>query len=204
MNVVFDFGGVLLGWKPVDLVSRCFPAQAAIAAAAGHLAHQVFGHADWQAFDGGLISIAEVVQRTAVRLGLDQAELSSLVDGIGDGLLPLPDTVALLAKLRAAGTPLYFLSNMPQPYARTLEKKHDFVGWFDGGVFSGDVHHSKPKPEIYHVLQTRYALEPGKTVFIDDLLGNVQAARALGWHGIHFESAQQAAAELRAWGLLAE
>ena len=59
---------------------------------------------------------------------------------------------------------------MPAPYARTLERLHDFLGDFDGGIFSGDVLLIKPEPAIYQLLQTRYALEPAKTVFIDDLL----------------------------------
>jgi putative hydrolase of the HAD superfamily len=91
---------------------------------------------------------------------------------------------------------LYYLSNMPVPYARALERDNDFMTWFDGGVFSGDVQHIKPEPAIYQLLQTRHALEPSRTVFIDDLLGNVHAAKDLGWHGIHFQSAQQVEREL--------
>jgi putative hydrolase of the HAD superfamily len=90
---------------------------------------------------------------------------------------------------------------MPVPYARALERRHDFLSVFDGGIFSGDVLHIKPEPAIYEMLQTRYRLDPGSTVFIDDLPGNVQAARRLGWHGIHFESAQQLATDLRHLGI---
>jgi putative hydrolase of the HAD superfamily len=87
---------------------------------------------------------------------------------------------------------------MPQPYARILERNNAFLKWFDGGIFSGDVKLIKPEHAIYQMLQTRYQLEPAQTVFIDDLLANVKAARALGWHGIHFESAQQLQTELDA------
>ena len=45
MNVVFDFGAVLFTWRPVDLMMECFPQRAATRAEAGHLAHEVFGHA---------------------------------------------------------------------------------------------------------------------------------------------------------------
>ena len=80
---------------------------------------------------------------------------------------------------------LYFLSNMPAPHARALEARYPFMRWFDGGIFSGDVQLLKPQPEIYQLLAERHALAPGRTVFIDDTLVNVEAARSLGWHAIH-------------------
>ena len=177
MNVVFDFGAVLFTWRPAELVAQCFPEVAATPQQAGQLAHAVFGHPDWHNFDRGTLPLAEVVQRTAQRLHLNPAVLTELVESIGERLVPIPETVALLAQLHArrtataSGVRLYFLSNMPVPYARTLERLHPFLQWFDGGIFSGDVHHIKPEPAIYALLQTRYALDPAQTVFIDDLAG---------------------------------
>jgi putative hydrolase of the HAD superfamily len=80
---------------------------------------------------------------------------------------------------------------MPTPFARTLEHKHPFLQWFDGGIFSGDVQHIKPELAIYQLLQERYALEPKRTLLIDDLKDNVDAACGLGWRGIEFVSVQQ-------------
>ena len=211
MNVVFDFGAVLFTWRPVDLVTECVPERAPTPAQAGHLAHEVFGHADWQAFDRGTTTMEEVIDRTVARLGLDRAALTKLVGDIGERLVPMPDSIALLTRLHAlraqqqaqGGEPLklYFLSNMPVPYARTLERLHGFLRDFDGGIFSGDVLLIKPEAAIYQLLQNRYDLDPAKTVFIDDLLGNIEAAQAQGWHGIHFKSAQQVTQDLQAWGL---
>lgn len=219
VNIVFDFGAVLFTWRPVELVAQYFPQQANTPAHAGHLAHEVFAHPDWHNFDRGTLAMDAVVQRTALRLGLDHAALTELVGRIGELLTPMPESVALLERLhrqrsnftgntltgsispRASPTRLYFLSNMPVPYARTLEKNNAFFKWFDGGIFSGDVKLIKPDAAIYQMLQTRHHLEPAKTVFIDDLLANVKAARALGWHGIHFESAQHLQQQLELLGL---
>lgn len=209
MNVVFDFGAVLFTWRPAALLAHSFPQLASTPQQGAQLAQAVFGHEDWHNFDRGLLSMPTVIERTAARLDLDMGALAELVHSIGDRLLPIDDTVALLAQLHALRGPsavggqggdetlkLYYLSNMPAPYARTLEQRHSFLQWFDGGIFSGDVQHIKPDPAIYQLLQTRYALAPAKTLFIDDLQGNVQAARAQGWHGIHFESAPQLRAQL--------
>ena len=196
MNVVFDFGAVLFAWQPAQLVADHFPDQVATPLVAAQLAQSIFGHADWHAFDRGALALDAVVLRTAQRLALPAAPLQALVAGIGDGLQPIDATLGVLAALsqrrQARGdVRLYYLSNMPVPYARTLERKHAFLRWFDGGIFSGDVLRCKPDPAIYTMLQARHALEPAQTVFIDDLQTNVDAACALGWHGIHFLSAPQ-------------
>ena len=197
MNYVFDFGAVLVTWQPVNLLAECFPQQADSPAHAGHLAHAVFGHADWQSYDRGTLSMAEVIDRTSARLGLDAQRFSALVGSIGQRLIPMEDSIAWLAGLKArrdAGEDLrlYFLSDMPVDYARVLEQEHAFVRWFDGGIFSGDVGAIKPEAAIYQQLQDRHVLAPQQTVFFDDLLGNVQAARAQGWHAVQFHNAAQA------------
>jgi len=205
MNIVFDFGAVLFTWRPAELLARSFPVAASTLQQAAQLAHAVFGHADWHNFDRGTLAMEEVIARTAQRLGLDHGVLSELVEGIGEQLLPMDASVALLTQLHAlrrqsdSALRLYYLSNMPVPYARTLERLHPFLQWFDGGIFSGDVQHIKPEPAIYQLLQTRYVLEPAHTVFIDDLKSNVTAAQALGWAGIHFASVPQLRSQLGAF-----
>ena len=144
-----------------------------------------------------------VVDRLSNRLELDHQAVQTLVHNIGDCLLPMEESIAVLQSLMAKRQAndgvrgLYFLSNMPRPYARELEQKHAFLQSFDGGIFSGDVRLSKPQPGIYQLLQSRYQLEPARTVFIDDLQGNVEVAKELGWWGIHFTSAAQLTDELR-------
>lgn len=200
-NVVFDFGAVLFTWQPGVLIKSHFPEHTATPEKAAELARAVFGHADWHNFDRGVLSAETVGKRTATRLGLHEPALLALIEGIAEHLQPMQDSLTLLAELRDLRQQqptlrLYFLSNMPTPYARVLEKKHACVGWFDGGVFSGDVQYIKPEPEIYELLENRYALAPDHTLFIDDLAANVASAQARGWRGIRFESAGQLRSEL--------
>jgi putative hydrolase of the HAD superfamily len=190
---------------------ECFPQRAATRAEAGHLAHEVFGHAEWQAFDRGTIAMQDVIAQVAERVGVDASTLGALVESIGERLTPMPESVALFKRLVALRAQrvaegaeplrLYYLSNMPVPYARDLERMNAYLSEFDGGIFSGDELLIKPEPAIYQRLQTRYTLDPAKTVFLDDLLPNIAAAQAEGWHGIHFHTAQQATQELQALGL---
>jgi putative hydrolase of the HAD superfamily len=207
MNIVFDFGAVLFTWKPAELLAKHFPQQAFDAQAAAALAHAIFGHADWHSFDRGTLILDDVVTRTADRLSLDATVLENMVAAISDHLAPIAATVDILERLhrlrgQRPALRLYYLSNMPVPYARGLEQRQAFLQWFDGGIFSGDVRITKPDKAIYQLLQARYALDPLQTVFIDDLKANILAARALGWRGIHFESPQQLQAELAALDII--
>lgn len=193
MNVVFDFGVVLFTWEPARFLPDYFPARAATPALASALATDVFSHADWHAFDQGLLTDKETVRRTAERLELDAAALTGLLARIPDLLTPVEGTVEILRGLhersRLRGDiKLFFLSNMPKPFARELEQRHSFLNWFDGGIFSGDVKLIKPQPEIFQLMQQRFNLDPAQTLFIDDLQSNVYAARTFGWQAVQFVS----------------
>ena len=190
MNVVFDLGAVVVAWEPARLLQAHFPERAPTAEAAQALARAFFHHEDWLAFDCGIRSVDEVVARTASRLGLPASAVHDMVAPLGERLDPIPDSVELLDELRTrrdAGEDirLFYLSNMPVPYARSLERRLPFFQWFDGGVFSGDVKRIKPNSEIYELLAWRHGFDPAQTLFIDDMAPNVEAARALGWHAIH-------------------
>jgi putative hydrolase of the HAD superfamily len=198
MNIVFDFGAVLFNWRPLELVAQVFPEMADTQQSAKDFAQSVFAHPDWMDFDRGLVDRHRISELIAQRLSLDPLRVTALVNSVEEQLYPLPDSLAILCALHAQrqvpGSPvsgLYFLSNMSVPFSRGLEQTHDFLGWFDGGIFSGDVQRIKPEPAIYELLQARYALSPANIIFIDDMPYNVEAAKALGWNAYQFTSAGQ-------------
>ena len=202
MNIVFDFGAVLFGWQPEKLLARHFPQLTQKPADARQLVRAVFHHESWQRFDKGTVELAAVVSETAARLALPAPALHALMAPIGEELEPIACNVDLLGQLRcrreqAGDIRLFYLSNMPAPFARVLEQKHEFINWFDGGIFSGDVKLGKPDPAIYELLATRHALAPEATLFIDDTAVNVQAARDMGWQAIHCQQPEALAAQLQ-------
>jgi putative hydrolase of the HAD superfamily len=204
VKVVFDFGGVLFHWQPPELMKRELPQRATDDASAAHWADAVFqGYGgDWGEFDRGTVAAPALVQRIAKRTGLEAHEVQAIVDGVPRELQPVPASVALLQRLRDGGTPLYFLSNMPAPFADHLEAQHDFIGWFIDGVFSARVQAIKPERAIYDLAAQRFGARPDELLFFDDHLPNVQAARAAGWQAEHFTDADAAAAALRRSGVL--
>ncbi|MGJ7580544.1 HAD family hydrolase [Variovorax sp. RHLX14] len=190
MNIVFDLGAVLIAWEPAQLVQAHFPERTPTAEAASALARAFFHHKDWLDFDCGIRTVDEVVARTSTRLALPADRVSDMIVPLGERLQPIPESVELLAELFACRNQrhdvrIFYLSNMPQPYARALERRLSFFSNFDGGIFSADVKLTKPHGEIYELLALRYSLAPEETLFIDDTAANVEAARAMGWHAIH-------------------
>ncbi|MFN2186993.1 MAG: HAD family hydrolase, partial [Anaerolineae bacterium] len=90
---------------------------------------------------------------------------------------------------------LAVLSNAPPGLTRWLAD-WDILHLFDVVICSGDVGFVKPDPAIYELTLARLGVEPQEAVFIDDSLGHIEAARALGLHGIHFTTASDLADDL--------
>lgn len=204
MKVVFDFAGVLFHWRPAEMLARELPQRAVDAASAAHWASAIFqGYGgDWADFDRGRVDAETLVGRIAARTGLLRDEVRRVVDAVPAELQPLPETVDLLRRLRERRRPLYYLSNMPEPYALHLERRHEFVGWFDDGVISARVGWIKPEREIFDLAARRFGAAPEELLFIDDVQANVGAALAAGWQALHFDDAASCEAALRERGLL--
>jgi 2-haloacid dehalogenase len=58
-------------------------------------------------------------------------------------------------------------------------------------LFLGQEKTRKPFPEIYQLTLSRFNLKAEESLFIDDNLRNIEAARELGIHSIHFENPDQ-------------
>lgn len=203
-KIVFDFAGVLFRWHPETMLQRELPHRATDAASAAHWKREIFQgyEGDWGEFDRGTVEVPALVQRIARRTGLAPAEVQRVVDRVPLELQPIAETVQWLGELREAGRRLFFLSNMPEPYAAHLERENAFVGWFEQGVFSARVRFNKPEREIFELAARRFEAAPADLVFMDDHEPNVEMARSLGWNAIVFRDAAQARAELAAAGWL--
>jgi len=198
MNVVFDLGGVVVAWKPDDIVARAF-------ADSDHRAlvkREILGHPDWLALDRGTASFDEVIARGARRTGLAESAVRSLLESVPSSLIADPEMVDLLHRVKSAGNSLYCLSNMPTISMEHLERAYSFWHLFSGVVVSSRLGFCKPEPEIYAHLLDTHLLRPADTVFIDDTFANVEAAARFGIQTIHFLSGRQCEIELQRIGCL--
>jgi 2-haloacid dehalogenase len=69
-------------------------------------------------------------------------------------------------------------------------------------VISGEERIAKPDPEIFRLLLDRFRLDPGATLFVDDVPANVAAAAAAGLDAVLFRDPPRLRRELAARGLL--
>jgi putative hydrolase of the HAD superfamily len=192
MNVVFDLGGVVVSWDPAAIIAGVFPDERRRAL----VREAIFSHPDWLELDRGTLPREEAIARGAARAGLPESDIAQLLQAVPPSLVPFPDTVALLHRVKAAGHRLFCLSNMHFASIEHLERAHDFFKLFDGKVISCRLQLCKPEPGIYEHLLKAFALHPAETVFIDDVEVNVAAAGKLGIRTILFRDAVQCEREL--------
>jgi epoxide hydrolase-like predicted phosphatase len=103
-----------------------------------------------------------------------------------------PAMSALVLRAKRAGLRTGLLSN-------SWGNEYPREGWdemFDAIVISGEVGMRKPEPAIFAHALDLLGVTADEAVFVDDLLPNVEAARALGLVAVHHTSYDETAVEL--------
>ena len=95
------------------------------------------------------------------------------------------DSIEVLNQLKSANYYCYVLSNWSAETFKGMKDEYAFLNQFDGMIISGEDKLIKPNSAIYQLAINRFDLDPETTVFIDDKLENVQAAKKNGFKIIH-------------------
>tara|TARA_B100001559_G_C16335000_1_gene545315 strand:- start:263 stop:853 length:591 start_codon:yes stop_codon:yes gene_type:complete len=82
----------------------------------------------------------------------------------------------------------YVLSNWSWETFVNLENEYPFLKMFDDLLISGKEKMIKPDAEIYLLAIERFNLLPNHTVFIDDKIENINAAKNLSFKTIHLDN----------------
>ncbi len=99
--------------------------------------------------------------------------------------------LAALRKLRRDGYGIYLLSNtnpimwrgiIANEFGKEGLRREDY---FDGMVTSFEARSAKPDAGIFRYTAEQLGIDPAETLFFDDSLANVEAARALGFEAVH-------------------
>lgn len=70
------------------------------------------------------------------------------------------------------------------------------LDYFDDLLASFDVRAYKPEADIFHKAAEKFRILPEETVFFDDSLSNVEAARSLGFKGVHVDDLSKSYREM--------
>jgi putative hydrolase of the HAD superfamily len=116
-----------------------------------------------------------------------------------EALHPNTPMLDLMRELRDRGYRLAILTNNVREWEEKWRAKLPIDEIFEIVVDSAHVGMRKPDPAIYRLtLERMGAAEPSECLFVDDNELNVEAARELGLHAVHFRNNEQAILEIRA------
>lgn len=152
-------------------------------------------------FETGRLSEAAFHAEVCRRLGkqISQYDFYSAWNSIFLPTPILPDSV--IARL-AAAVPLWTLSNTNSAHHRYLVAHHPFFRHFSGQILSFEAGFLKPDARIFiHALE-QCGARAENTLFVDDLLPNVEAASTLGMNAFQFTDPEDFIAQMRSRQLL--
>ncbi len=92
---------------------------------------------------------------------------------------------------------LYLFSNIGCLHHDYIRRRYPVFRLFRGGVFSYRARSMKPEPEIFHAALQEFGANPGRILYLDDLISNVEAARGHGWQAALYHPSQHA--EILLW-----
>ena len=181
--VIFDYGGVLA--QTIDPEPRA-AWERTLGLAPGALTTAVHDERLWVAAQNGSIQSDAHWRAVGQALGLSQPQLRGLRESFYGGDVLNQQLLARIDGLRQQGVALGLLSNFSTDL-RSMLGVQDLLRRFDHIAISAEIGAMKPDAAAYEAILGMLALPAPACVFIDDLPENVDAARALGMHGIVFE-----------------
>ena len=189
--VIFDLGGVIMkNGGPRDFTRRYPDHDPAVVAEIVMGPHHLDTDHQWHRLERGEITMDEC--RALTKDMLDAAGIlatapAPTTSGGAFNFQLNDEMVAFIHDLKSAGLPIAILTNNVREFREMWWPLMDFETVFDAIVDSHEVKMRKPNPDIYHLTMNRIGATPNRTAFLDDLRANVDAASALGMHGVWVE-----------------
>jgi 2-haloacid dehalogenase len=196
-TIIFDFGGVLIDWNPRYMYRDEFEESSEMEDFLNRVCTD-----DWNLQQDKGRSLTEgtrILQEKfpehveKIRLFYDQWE--KMIKG------DIAQNVTLLQKLKEKYK-LYGLTNWSVETFPIVFKRYSFFALFDGIVISGAEKMIKPDKKIFELMLERYHLKAENSLFIDDNINNIRAAKEMGFATIHVQEKTDLKRELCALGLI--
>lgn len=184
-NIVFDLGGVLVDWDPKHLYRKIFKEEKMV----NNFLDTVCTY-EWNLEQDRGRTIEEATLEKINEFPHYEKEITAYYDRWPEMFAgTIEENVGLLRSyLNGDEYRVYALTNWSKETFPIALDLFPFFGDFHGAVVSGKEKVIKPDPAIYQILLNRYRLNPEESVFIDDRIENVEAARKLHFKGIHYHS----------------
>lgn len=197
-NIIFDLGGVLVDWNPVDKLRRMGLPEEEVQEIAQHTTFSP----EWNEVDRSAISKEELFATMLANVPKKYREdtASFLKEGVFDAIHSFDYSADWLKSLKERGLSVFLLTNYSDwMFDYHFKNEFSFTEWVDGELVSGVVKLLKPEREIYQALLDKYNLKPEECLFFDDRAENVQGAKNCGINAVVFKGYSQAMEELKSY-----
>jgi putative hydrolase of the HAD superfamily len=201
--VVSDFGGVLT--SPLVQSFMAFQDQTGITTETLGKAMQAAAEANgenplFEMERGEITEVAFLEQLTTHLEPLlgHPPEMHRFKEIYFEALQPNPEMIELMRELKAAGYRMAMLTNNVREWEPLWRSMLPVDEIFETVVDSGFVGCRKPESKIYSLTLERVGAAAEACLFVDDVEVNCEGARRAGMTAVHFQSNEQAIAEVRA------
>lgn len=177
---LFDLGGVIINIDPKRSIT-------AFAKLGYKGLEQDINHAHhnglFEQLEKGLLDEAEFIRE--IQKTIPTASADAIADAWNAMLLDIPPVRLELLNTLRKDKPVYLLSNTNVIHIREFFKRTEAQGAFDSfftrPFYSHELGLSKPDPAIFKKVTELAPLNPARTLFLDDAVANIEAAKALGF-----------------------
>ena len=163
--VVFDLGGVLIDWDPRYLYRSLFD--------------------DERAMEAFLSTVTDAFPQHADLIAAYRARWDEMLAG------EIAGATNLLEELFDADVPLYGLTNWSAETFPVARERFPWLAGFRGVVVSGEEGIGKPDLRIFELVLSRFGLRADRTLFVDDLQVNLDAAERCEFQTLLFTSTER-------------
>lgn len=182
-NYIFDLGNVvlILNWdSTLTKYEELSVEEKAI------LKKNIFESEEWLKLDEGTISKSDAIEIMESKLP-DKLKkyCSNIMETWTDSLIINNEILEIIKDIKEKGYNTYVLSNAPLDIDKYLKDKK-LNQLFDGIILSASEKLMKPNKEIYELILNRFNLDAKESIFIDDKLENVEAAKKIGIDAFQF------------------
>ena len=201
-NILFDLGNVLVrfDWDiALRRLSRYLPPELLRLLAEDKEAFKRLFHEPATSLEIGKIDFDRFHRIMSDRLGVNIGKADFY--RIWCDIFELDEDMAALGMSLSKRYDTWLVSNTSQAHYEWIIEKFPGVLFYKDAALSFEFGVMKPSEKYYSQLIDKFCIDPGRSVFIDDLEENVDGAIRAGMAGIVFQGRRKLVVELEILGL---
>jgi epoxide hydrolase-like predicted phosphatase len=196
--IVFDLGNVLIPFDYNILIKKLDEVKEG---SGKHFIETYFANYDFHRdFERGEISEEKFIERMLEIL--DHSIDGETFCNYFSCIFKQNKEVAALLPVLKKNYKLILLSNTNSIHEKYGWEHYDFLKYFDDLILSHEIGAVKPEEKIYRAVEKSSGSPAEEHIFIDDIEEYVEAAKGLGWNGIHFKGYDYLVEELKLKGII--